>query len=106
MLRRSIAVALPVAASAETMSPLRRAVPAAGSNFDGMPLRNRASAASTDTPMIDSSGPVMPASVMQAVPLGSTRSSAVWTCVCVPITAVARPSRCHAIATFSDVASA
>ena len=40
------------------------------------------------------------------MPFGSSRSSAVWTCVCVPTTAVTRPSRCHPIAIFSDVASA
>ena len=50
--------------------------------------------------------PVIPASVMYAVPPGRTRASAVGTCVCVPITAVTRPSRCQPIATFSLVASA
>ena len=34
------------------------------------------------------------------------RESAVCTCVCVPTTADARPSRCHPIAIFSLVASA
>src|SRR5579871_2493643 len=33
-------------------------------------------------------GPVIPTSLIYAVPLGSTRSSAVGTCVCVPRTAV------------------
>jgi len=48
----------------------------------------------------------MPASVIAAVPPGRTRASFVWTCVCVPITAVTRPSSHVAIATFSLVASA
>ena len=56
--------------------------------------------------MIESCGPVMPASVRHAVPLGRIRSSAVWTWVCVPTTAVTRPSRCQPIAIFSEVASA
>ena len=51
-------------------------------------------------------GPVIPASVMNAVPPGSTRASEVWTCVCVPTTAVTRPSSQRASATFSLVASA
>ncbi len=38
--------------------------------------------------MTESCGPVMPTSVMYAVPCGSTRASAVGTCVCVPTTAV------------------
>ncbi len=42
--------------------------------------------------MTESCGPVMPASVMNAVPFGSTVASDVWTCVCVPTTAVTRPS--------------
>ena len=48
----------------------------------------------------------MPTSVMYAVPPGSTRASAVGTCVWVPTQAVTRPSRCQPIATFSLVASA
>ena len=58
------------------------------------------------TPITESCGPVMPTSVMAAVPPGSTRSSAVATCVCVPTTSDARPSRCQARAIFSDVTSA
>ena len=38
--------------------------------------------------------------------LGKTRSSAVGTCVCVPTTAVTRPSRYQPIEIFSEVASA
>ena len=48
----------------------------------------------------------MPASVIAAVPPGWIRASLVWTCVCVPITAVTRPSSQRATATFSLVASA
>ena len=48
----------------------------------------------------------MPTSVMAAVPLALTRSSAVCTCVWVPITAVTRPSRYCDMAIFSLVASA
>ncbi len=44
--------------------------------------------------------------VTAAVPPGWMRASFVWTWVCVPITAVTRPSSQRAIATFSLVASA
>ena len=47
----------------------------------------------------------MPTSVMNAVPPGSTRWSAVGTCVCVPTTRLARPSQKWPIACFSLVAS-
>jgi hypothetical protein len=57
-------------------------------------------------PMIESCGPVIPESVRYAVPFGRIRSSAVCTCVCVPTTSVALPSRCQPIAIFSLVASA
>ena len=46
----------------------------------------------------------MPASVMNAVPLGSTVASDVWTWVCVPTTAVTRPSSQRPNAAFSLVA--
>jgi hypothetical protein len=52
-----------------------------------------------------SCGPVIPASVTAAVPPRNTRASFVCTCVCVPITAVTRPSSHVASATFSLVAS-
>ena len=39
------------------------------------------------TPITESCGPVMPASVIAAVPPGWTRASLVCTCVCVPKTA-------------------
>ena len=47
----------------------------------------------------------MPRSVWYAVPLGRIRSSPVTTCVCVPTTALTRPSRCSPSAFFSDVSS-
>ena len=66
----------------------------------------RAIARSAWTPITESCGPVMPASEIAAVPPGMTRASFVCTWVCVPITAVTRPSSQRAIATFSLVASA
>ena len=61
---------------------------------------------SLSTPMTESTGPVMPRSVMYAVPPGRTRSSAVCTWRCVPTTALTRPSRYQPSAIFSEVASA
>ena len=58
------------------------------------------------TPITESCGPVIPTSVSAAVPPGRTRASEVWTWVCVPSTAVTRPSSQAASATFSLVASA
>ncbi len=72
----------------------------------GSPVRIRSIASSARTPITESCGPVIPASVIAAVPPGRTRASFVWTWVCVPITAVTRPSRMRASATFSLVASA
>jgi len=63
-------------------------------------------ASSASTPITESCGPVMPASVMNAVPFGSTVASEVWTWVWVPTTAVTRPSSQRASADFSLVASA
>jgi len=57
-------------------------------------------------PMTESWGPVMPTSVMYAVPSGRIRSSAVWTWVWVPNTALTLPLRNQPMATFSEVASA
>ena len=69
-------------------------------------MRIRPIASSAFTPITESCGPVIPASVTAAVPFGCTRASFVCTCVCVPITAVTRPSSQRAIAIFSLVASA
>ncbi len=74
-------------------------------NRAGIPVRNFRITGSTSTPMIESRGPTMPASQTNAVPFGRMRWSAVGTCVCVPTTAETRPSRYHAIAVFSLVAS-
>ena len=71
-----------------------------------MPVCIRWIASSALTPITESCGPVMPASVIAAVPPGCTRASLVCTCVCVPKTAVTRPSSTRATATFSLVASA
>jgi len=49
---------------------------------------------------------VVKAVLIAAVPPGRTRASFVCTCVCVPITAVTRPSSQRGSATFSLVASA
>ena len=71
-----------------------RTSPSAVSNRTGIPVRIREIACSALTPITESCGPVIPASVIAAVPPGCTRASFVWTCVCVPKTAVTRPSRC------------
>ena len=57
-----------------------------------MPVCIRRIASSALTPITESCGPVIPASVIAAVPPGCTRASLVCTCVCVPNTAVTRPS--------------
>ena len=101
-----IAVARPLAGSQLTSTPSIRTPPSAASNRTGMPVRIRCDRELASTPITESCGPVIPTSVIAAVPPGSTRASAVWTCVCVPITAVTRPSSQCASATFSLVASA
>ena len=60
---RVMRVACPVLSSASMTTPFSRGLPVAGSNRDGMPLRKRASEGSFSMPMIESCGPVMPASV-------------------------------------------
>ena len=102
----SIALARPERGSHVTSAPSRRTPPVAVSNRTGMPVRIRRIARSVSTPITESCGPVIPTSVIAAVPPGRTRASAVWTCVCVPRTAVTRPSSHAASATFSLVASA
>ena len=72
----------------------------------GIWVTKRSMACSFFTPMTLSRAPVIPTSEMYAVPLGSTRPSAVGTCVWVPNIASTRPSRCQPIATFSLVVSA
>jgi hypothetical protein len=56
-------------------------------------VTNRRIALSAVLPITESWGPVIPASVIAAVPPASTRASAVWTWVWLPSTALARPSR-------------
>ena len=102
----SIALARPVAGSHVTSAPSRRTPPVAVSNRTGIPVRMRRIASSLVTPITESCGPVIPTSVSAAVPPGSTRASEVCTWVCVPSTAVTRPSSHVASATFSLVASA
>ena len=78
-----------------------------GLEADGHPRAHPAgSRARALTPITESCGPVMPTSVIAAVPPRWTRASEVCTCVCVPSTAVTRPSSQCASATFSLVASA
>ena len=101
-----IAVARPLVASHSTSTPSIRTPPVATSKRTGIPVRMRCVASSALTPITESCGPVMPTSVIAAVPPGCTRASAVCTWVCVPITAVTRPSSQRARATFSLVASA
>ena len=66
---------------------------------------NRCSGSSLAMPITESKSPVMPTSLMKAVPPGSTRRSAVGTWVWVPTTRLARPSQKKPIACFSLVAS-
>jgi hypothetical protein len=99
-------VARPVAASHSSSAPSIRTSPVAGSKRTGIPVRSRRRISSASTPITESCGPVMPTSESAAVPPGWIRASFVCTCVCVPSTAVARPSSQRAIATFSLVASA
>jgi len=102
----SIALARPVSGSHVTSAPSSRTPADAVSNRTGIPVRIRLIARPVSTPITESCGPVIPTSVSAAVPPGRIRASAVWTCVCVPSTAVARPSSHAARATFSLVASA
>ena len=76
-----------------TSAPSMRTPSVAGSSRTGQPVTNRLIAPSGSLPITESCGPVIPASVIAAVPPESTRASFVCTCVCVPITAVTRPSR-------------
>ena len=82
-------VARPVASSAVTTTAFSRGFSVRGlealRQAGQEPLEDRDA---RSTPMTESCGPVMPTSVMYAVPCGSTRASAVGTCVCVPTTAV------------------
>ena len=74
-------------------APSSVAGPSATEKRDGTPVRNFCLTGSKSRPMEENHGPVMPRSVWNAVPPGSTKASDVCTCVCVPTTAVTRPSR-------------
>ena len=77
-----------------TSAPSIRTSPVAGSSRTGHPGRRTGGSGPSGTlPITESCGPVIPASVIAAVPPASTRASFVCTCVCVPSTAVTRPSR-------------
>ena len=80
-------------ASISTIAPWRWTSPCARSNDECRWVRNRSMAFSFRRPITLSQGPHIPTSVMYAVPPRSTRSSAVWMCVCEPSTALTRPSR-------------
>src|SRR5687768_2303720 len=90
--RRTMFCARPLTGSTVITTPLSRGSPVAVSNRPGNPVTNRAMIASLSMPITPSCGPVMPTSVRHAVPPGRMRSSAVCTCVCVPITAETLPS--------------
>ena len=90
---RRIAAALPVAGSTSTTTPASRGSPLATSNALGTNVTVVASTRSMRRPRMLSYGPVMPTSLMNAVPPGRICSSAVGTCVCVPSTALTRPLR-------------
>ena len=98
--------ARPVVSSTSIKTVFICGSPGATSKRAGWPSRNFRKIAVLSIPMIPLCGPVIPTSVWNAVPPGSTCSSAVATCVCVPITADTRPSRYHPMAIFSLVVSA
>src|ERR671923_2941161 len=76
---RRMSVARPVSESIAITAPCSAAGPFAGSKRTGIWLRKRCRMMSRSTPMTPSVGPVMPRSVMYAVPPGRIRSSAVCT---------------------------
>ena len=80
--------------------------PSAIANARGRPSMKRCKIISHLRPRHEAHGPVIPASLKNASPLGNMRASFVGMCVWVPTTACALPSRCHAIETFSEVVSA
>jgi len=74
-------------------APSIRTSPLAGSRRTGRPVTKRRIAPSGTLPITESCGPVIPASVIAAVPPVRTRASFVCMWVCVPSTAVTRPAR-------------
>ena len=88
------------------MQPLNIQLPSANLYLSGSDVTNLFIEALTSIPITEFFGPVIPISVMYAVPFAVTSSSAVCTCVCVPNIAVTFPSKKCFIAIFSAVASA
>src|ERR1051325_7825720 len=103
---RRISRALPEFSSTSATTPCRTTFSFATSNFRGRPDIKPSITRSFSIPITESSGPHMPRSVMSAVPPGRILPSAACTCVCVPKTTEARPSRNQPMAIFSEVASA
>src|SRR5438093_1199584 len=92
--RRSMECARPVSSSMTISTELKAAGPlSTGPKRFGSCVRNRSSTGSNCMPRTELTAPTMPRSVTYAVPFGSTRVSDVGTWVCVPTTALARPSR-------------
>src|SRR3954452_11266192 len=104
-LTRVMLIARPVPSSIETTAPHNRTSPFATGKSAGKLEMKRLTIGVTARPRIELAGPHIPASQRNAVPPGNICSSAVWTWVCVPITAEAFPSRKRPIAIFSLVVS-
>src|SRR5439155_21913892 len=77
--RRRMSEARPVSGSIAITTPCSAAGPLAGSKRIGICVRKRCRMISRSTPMTPSVGPVMPRSVMLAVPPGRQRPAAVRT---------------------------
>src|SRR5215471_15854711 len=90
---RWMLTAFPLASSTRMSAPCSFTLFRATSKRCGMPVVNFLNTGSSSRPRTPSCGPVKPASLKYAVPLGRICSSAVCTCVCVPTTALTRPSR-------------
>ena len=74
-------------------APSSVAGPSATLKRAGIPVVNFCVTGAKSRPIDEYQGPVIPRSVWNAVPPGNTIASDVCTCVCVPTTAVTRPSR-------------
>src|SRR5205823_7528264 len=102
---RLMRTARPLVSSMSMSAPRKRTSPPATGNDAGRFEMNRFMIGSMARPRMEFTGPHIPASHKKAVPLGKICSSAVWTWVCVPITAETLPSRKRPIAIFSLVVS-
>ena len=98
-------IARPVVSSIETTAPHKRTSPCATGNSAGRLVMNRFTIGSIARPRIEFAGPHIPASQRNAVPPGKICSSAVWTWVCVPMTAETFPSMNRPMAILSLVVS-